>query len=152
VRDSFALASGLVLSNAHLDEGPAAATRLIAALEVFGLWSRYTPDREAPKPTLAGGAFFGRLAFEKRGWRAHLIAWRGDDFVKDEGDSNYMSMRRSGRRYLGVRDYAEAGLTRTFTLAPGALIETSFRYHRIERFYEYSYRVVGVVGVRAKVK
>ena len=61
------------------------------------------------------------LAAERDGWRAHLIAWRGRDFVKDEGDPNYLSMRRDGSRYGGIRDYAEAGLARRFQLAPGAV-------------------------------
>jgi hypothetical protein len=82
----------------------------------------------------------------------HLIAWRGDDFIKDEGDPNYMSMRRDGTRYRGVRDYAEAGVTRTFPLAAATLIETSLRFHRVERHYEYSYRVLAVATVRARVK
>ena len=161
VRDSFVLASGISLSNragfpAELNsDALTRGTRDAAAvvtLDLLGLWSRYTPDREAARPTRDGGAFFGRASVELRGWRAHLIAWRGDDFVKDEGDPNYMSMRRDGTRYRGVRDYAESGLTRTFALAQGALIETSFRFHRIERHYEYSYRVLGVVHARARLK
>jgi hypothetical protein len=160
VRDSFALASGLVISNRRGDvagrprarPAPAARDGVSASVELLGLWSRYTPDREAANPTRAGGAFFGRAAVEARGWRVHLIAWRGDDFVKDEGDPNYMSMRRDGTRYRGVRDYSEAGVTRTFDVAPGAFIETSFRFHRVERHYEYSYRVVAVARVQARLK
>jgi len=125
---------------------------LVLTLELLGLWSRYTPDREARDPTRDGGAFFGRASAEARGWRGHLIVWRGDDFVKDEGDPNYMSLRRNGSFYRGVRDYAEIGATRTFKPAPAALIETSLRVHRVERHYEYSYRVLGVVDVRARVK
>ncbi|MGH8639870.1 MAG: hypothetical protein ACREUZ_22315 [Burkholderiales bacterium] len=149
VRDSLAVASGIALSNRSMSTSE---DSLIATLELLGLWSRYTPDREAANPTRDGGAFFGRAAAERAGWRGHLIMWRGDDFIKDEGDPNYLSLRRDGTRYRGVRDYAEAGLTRTFSLAPGALIEASFRLHRVERHYEYSYRVVAVVDVRARVK
>jgi hypothetical protein len=170
VRDSFALGSGIILSNrgrstpnfqlptpnstplSHLPTARQHVRSLVLTLELLGLWSRYTPDREAPDPTRAGGAFFGRASAEARGWRGHLIAWRGDDFIKDEGDPNYMSLRRDGARYRGVRDYAEIGLTRTFGLAPGALVETSVRFHRVERHYEYSYRVLGVIRVDAKVR
>ena len=146
VRDSIALATGVVLSHRW------PATRSTATIEALGLWSRYTPDREAPNPTRSGAAFFSRAAVDARGWRLHLLAWRGDDFVKDEGDPNYLSIRRDGSRYRGVRDYAETGLTRTFRPAAAALIETSFRLHRIERYYEYSYRVMARVEVRRKVK
>jgi hypothetical protein len=149
VRDSVALASGVVFSNRARTSD---STSLIMRLEALGAWSRYTPDREASNPTIDGGAFFGRAAAELRGWRAHLIMWRGDDFIKDEGDPNYMALRRNGTRYRGVRDYAETGLTRRFRLAPTAWLEASFRLHRVERHYEYSYRILAVADVRARVK
>jgi hypothetical protein len=164
VRDSFALASGIVLSNRRPEDFrlTAEATRtaetgrkaetVILTLELLGLWSRHTPDREAVQPTRAGGAFFGRAAIERHRWRLHLIAWRGDDYIKDEGDPNYLSIRRDGSRYRGIRDYAEAGITRTWPLAPGARVETSFRVHRVERHYEYSYRILALVDVRARTK
>jgi hypothetical protein len=145
VRDSLAMASGIVLANAE-------SSGVKASLELLGLWSRYTPDRAAARPTRNGGAFFGRASADRAGWRAHFIAWRGDDFIKDEGDPNYLSVRRNGARWRGVRDYAEIGLTRTFTPAPGALVEASFRFHRIEDYYEYSYRVLAVVRARAKIR
>lgn len=159
VRDSFVLASGITLSRAPgtaLDpsairqDGP--HDRLDASLELLGLWSHHNPDRQEPSRTRDGAGFFGRAALEGFAWRAHLIMWRGDDYMKDEGDPNYQSLRRDGTRYRGVRDYAELGATRTFILAPGALIEVSFRYHRVERHYEYSYRVLGVARLSARIK
>ena len=154
VRDSFALASGMVLSNGSPSSasGKDGGQATLAGLELYGLWSRYTPNREAPRPTRAGGAFLGRFSVERQGWRAHLIVWRGDDYIKDEGDPNYLSIRGDGTIYRGIRDYAETGLTRTFRLAPAALLETSFRFHRIERDYEYSYRVLGVVRAKARIR
>jgi hypothetical protein len=154
VRDSVALASGIAIS---CRPGPGSCARpilnLTPSLELLGLWSHHVPDRQQPDRTRDGAAFFGRAALAGASWRAHLIMWRGDDFIKDEGDANYLAIRRDGRRWRGVRDYAEAGLTRTFMLAPGALIEASFRYHRIEpSHYEYSYRVLAVVHARATVK
>ncbi|MGH9311225.1 MAG: hypothetical protein ACRD1U_17745 [Vicinamibacterales bacterium] len=149
VRDSIAVASGIALSNKRALPS-ATSPSLVTTLELFGLWSRYTADREAPDPSRDGGAFFGRASASLRGWRAHLIAWRGDDFIKDEGDPNYLSIRRDGSRYRGVRDYAESGLTRTFQLAPGAALQASFRFHRIERHYEYSYRIVAVADIRVR--
>jgi hypothetical protein len=159
VRDSFALASGITLSRRPPSAAGIAAggadhpgRKLNGSLELLGVWSRYTPDRQQPGRTRDGAGFFGRAAVEKVSWRGHLIMWRGDDYIKDEGDPNYQSLRRDGTRYRGVRDYAEAGVTRTFLLAPGALVEVSFRYHRIERHYEYSYRVLGVAQLDARVK
>jgi len=158
VRDSFVLASGITLSPRPEPPSPPGVKReqpivkLDGSLELLGLWSHYVPDRQQPTRTRDGAGFFGRAAVEGFAWRAHLIMWRGDDYMKDEGDPNYQSLRRNGTRYRGVRDYAEAGLTRTFDLVPGALFEVSFRYHRIEDHYEYSYRVLGVAHLRAKVK
>jgi hypothetical protein len=155
VRDSFVLASGITVSRRR---EPAAepvrqsGDRFEGSLELLGLWSHYNPDRQQPARTRDGAGFFGRAAVEGFAWRVHLIMWRGDDYMKDEGDANYQSLRRDGTRYRGVRDYAELGATRTFTLAPGALLEASFRYHRIERHYEYSYRVLGVAHLKARVK
>ncbi len=63
-----------------------------------------------------------------------------------------MSIRRDGTRYRGIRDYAEAGITKSFDVARASRLEASFRVHRVERHYEYSYRVLGVVRVRARVK
>ena len=62
--------------------------------------------------------------------------WRGKRFLKDEGDPNYLSLRRDERVYGGIRDYAEAGLARRFKLAAEAALEVSGRVHRIEGFYE----------------
>jgi hypothetical protein len=123
-----------------------------ASIELFGLASRYVPDRASPSRTREGSAVFVRGAFERGPWRAHVIVWRGRDFVKDEGDSNYSSLRHDGRYYGGTRDYAEAGLARRFTLAPDAVLEISGRVHRTERFYEYSYRVFAIASPRWRIK
>ena len=118
----------------------------LGVLELFGLTSRHVPDRGRPELSTDGSAFFGRLSGERSGWRSHVIFWRGSNFNKDEGDVNYLSMTRTGERYRGTRDYSEAGLTRRFTLAPGAILEVSGRVHRIENHYEYSFRVKSVVS------
>lgn len=152
VRDSIAVATGVAV--ARRPESPTTErSGLTPSIELMGLWSHHVPDRQLPDRTRDGAAFFGRAALEGSSWRAHLIMWRGDDFLKEEGDPNYQSVRRDGRRWRGVRDYAEAGFTRTFTLAPAALLEASFRYHRIEPpHYEYSYRVLAVVNAKARLK
>jgi hypothetical protein len=152
VRDSLGVASGIILAPRPAAPGDRPPRSIETMVELFGLWSRHTPDREATSPSLDGGAFFGRASATLRGWRAHLLAWRGNDFIKDEGDPNYLSIRRDGTGYRGVRDYAEAGLSKTFRLAPGASLQASFRFHRIERHYEYSYRIVAIANVRTRLK
>jgi hypothetical protein len=145
VADSLALGTGLTLTSRI-------GRSTVASFDVLGLASRYVPDRQRRDATRAGAALFTRAALVHGPWRGHLILWRGDDFVKAEGDPNYQSIRRDGSRYRGVRDYAEAGLTRNFRLAPDVRIEASFRAHRTERDYEYSYRVLAVVALRARVR
>ena len=123
----------------------------MTSIELFALASRHVPDRADPSRTRKGEAFFARAALEQGPWRAHVIVWRGRDFVKDEGDPNYLSLRHDGRYYGGIRDYAEAGAARRFTLAPGAVLEISGRVHRTERFYEYSYRVFAIASPRWRI-
>jgi hypothetical protein len=145
VRDSAAAAIGIRVAGAagSLDRG---------GLEIYALASRFVPDRAAPDRTRRGAGFLGRATAEQSGWRAHILFWRGRDFIAEEGDPNYLSIRRDGSYYPGTRDYSEAGLTRGFTPAPGVTIAASARIHRIERQYEYSYRVIGTVNVRLKLR
>ena len=130
VADSVAAAAGVNVRvpMAHVDR---------FSIEVYGLVSRYVPDRSMSSLSRDGTAFFGRAAAERRGWRAHAIFWRGRNFIKDEGDPNYLSIARSGARYRGTRDYAELGLARRMSLARGAALEVSGRVHRVEHFYHY---------------
>ena len=121
-------------------------------VEVIGLLSRYVPDRDRPELSRNGRAFLGRATAARLGWRGHLLFWRGREFVTEEGDANYLSIRRDGTYYRNVRDYAETGVTRLFLPAPGVRLEVSARLHRVEKDYGYSYRVVAVTSMRWIVK
>jgi hypothetical protein len=145
VADSVAMAAGLALRM------PAGRFDTVS-LEVLGVASRHVPDRAVQATSRFGGGFFARGVLERGGWRGHAIVWRGDDFVKSEGDPNYHSVRRDGSRFRNIRDYAEAGLTRVSRPAPGVALECSARLHRIEHYYEYSYRVVATVSLRAPIR
>lgn len=145
VRDSFAGAGGVEIAGAA---GP--IERL--GVEVLGLASRYVPDREQPERSRTGAGFFGRASLQHAGWRGHILFWRGRDFITDEGDPNYLSIRRDGTYYRGTRDYAEAGVTRAFRPAEGVTIAASARLHRTEEHYEYSYRVVGTAALRWRLR
>jgi hypothetical protein len=122
------------------------------SLESYGLASHHVPDRETAQRTRNGAGFLGRVAAIRNRWRGHLLFWRGDDYLKDEGDPNYLSIRRNGMRYRGVRDYAEAGLTRAFVPARGVTFEASARLHRVEDHYEYSYRLLCIARLEWKVR
>jgi hypothetical protein len=139
VRDSSAAALGIALTHGAVETAQ-------TTVELYGVAARSVADRERPADDRNGRAVFARAAVERRGWRAHLIVWRGREFIKDEGDPNYSSLRRDGHRYGGTRDYAETGLAKRFTIAPGAAIEVAGRAHRTERFYEYSYRVMAIAS------
>jgi hypothetical protein len=143
VDDSVAFAAGVLLTTKR--------PRYAATIEMLGVGSHDVPERGRPDLTRDGKAFFGRAALERSGWRGHVIFWRGRDFVKDEGDSNYLAERRNGSRYGGIRDYSEAGLTRRFQLAPSALLDVSGRLHRVEGRYEYSFRFLSAISVAWKI-
>jgi hypothetical protein len=145
VADSSAIATGVILSGN-------VARVYAATVELVALASRYVPDRSLPTLNRAGVAFFGRAAAERAGWRGHVIFWRGRDFIKDEGDPNYLSLARRDEYYHGTRDYAEAGLTRRFTLARTAVLDVSGRLHRVEGRYEYSYRILSVLSALWKIR
>ena len=82
--------------------------------------------------------------------RGETPAFDRDDFIAREGDPHYQSIRRDGTSYRALRDYAEAGLTRLFPLAPQSWIEASARWHRVENDYEYSFRIVAVARLTVK--
>jgi hypothetical protein len=145
VADSYAIAGGAIV-------GGTIRGVYEATIEAFVLGARHVPDRSRPELSADGRAFFGRAAAERAGWRGHVIFWRGRNFIKDEGDPNYLSIARNGDRYRGIRDYSEAGLSRRFTLARAAAIDVSGRVHRVEHRYEYSYRIVSVLSAFWKVR
>lgn len=144
VSDSWVAAPGLVLTSAG-------ATRK-ATVEAYGLLSRHVPNREQMSTATTGVALFTRAAVEDGGWRAHLIVWRGNDYIKEEGDPNYGGLLRNGARFRKVRDYAELGLTRISRPLPPLSLEASARLHRVESHYEYSYRILGRVTLRWPVR
>ena len=149
---------GQLTSNGHVGDsiagalggevgGPAGALDRLS-LEAYLLGSRYDPERHDESGTRAGFATFLRANAEKNGWRAHAIMFRGDDFIAEEGDPNYQSIQLDGAPYRSLRDYAEAGLTKLFPLAKDSWLEASARVHRVERHYEYSYRILAVARLR----
>jgi hypothetical protein len=140
VRDSHAGALGLEWNRAL------GATRI--ALDGHVVGTREVPDREQPQRAENGGGVFARGAIERAGWRGHAIVWRSRHAVKDEGDANYLMLRRDGTKFRKVRDYGEVGLTRHFRPAPSLQFDAAVRLHRVESHYEYSYRLVGRVFLR----
>ena len=118
------------------------------SLEAYLIASRYDPDRLDDSRTRVGLATFLRAAAERRHWRAHVIVFRGDDFITAEGDGNYQSLRIDGTPYRNLRDYGEVGFTRVFPLARHSWLEASIRGHRVEHDYDYSFRIFAVAKLR----
>jgi hypothetical protein len=144
VADSAAVATGALLGGSV---GSYATT-----FELLGVGSSHVPDRSRRDLSRRGVAFFTRVTAEREAWRAHVIFWRGRDFIKDEGDPNYLSVFQGGDRYRGTRDYSEAGITRRFTLARAAVFDVAARLHRVEGRYDYSYRIASVVSAFWKIR
>jgi hypothetical protein len=138
VSDSYSVGPGVIVSGrvGGLDR---------LSIEAYGLVSRHVPDREQRALARNGIAMFMRFTAERAGWRGHVIIWRACDFIKEEGDPNYQALRLDGTRFRAVRDYGEAGLARLWRVAPDVAMEASARAHRTENFYEYSYRILGMV-------
>ncbi len=127
--------------------GPAGSLNRLS-LEAFLMGSRHDPNRTNGALTRAGFATFLRLAAAKDSWRAHAILFRGDDYLADEGDGNYLSVRMDRTYYRNLRDYGEVGFTRVFPLATKSWLEASLRGHRVERHYDYSFRILAVAKLR----
>lgn len=144
VRDSHAAAAGVEWAHG------APARRVV--LDAYFVATHEVLDRERPEATENGGGVFARGALERGAWRAHVIVWRSRDTLKDEGDPNYLMLRRDARLFRKVRDYGEIGLTRHFVPAPGVQFDAAVRVHRVESHYEYSYRVLARVGLRHRLR
>lgn len=140
VSDSWVIAPGISIEARGSD-----AWR--PSVEVYGLVSRDVPDREESNRSTTGAAVFTRAAVERNRWRGHLIVWRSNDYIKEEGDPNYGGLRLDGTRFRRTRDYAEIGITRSADLMPEMQLEGSARLHRIDSHYEFSFRVLAFVGL-----
>ncbi len=139
VRDSWAFGPGIIIEPriSFLDR---------TTIEGYALFSRNVPDRTYLEDSDYGHGIFTRFSGEKNGWRGHLIIWGAYDWIKDEGDQNYGSLRQDGTRFLSTRHYGEIGLAKIFHPAEGVEVESSARVHRIEKDYDYSYRIIARVG------
>ena len=144
VADSAAIATGARVGRSF--------AKYDTALEVLAVGSNHVPDRSQGDLSRRGVGVFTRLTAEREAWRAHVIFWRGRDFIKDEGDPNYLSVFQSGARYRGTRDYSEAGVTRRFTLARAAVFDVAARFHRVEGRYDYSFRLVSALSAFWKLR
>jgi hypothetical protein len=135
VRDSWAIGPGVIVEPRFwfFDR---------TAVEGYALFSRNVPDRADLEISENGHGVFTRFSGEKNGWRGHLIIWGASDWIKDEGDENYGSLRRNGSPFAATRHYGELGLSRTFHPADGVEVEGSGRAHRVDLDYSYSFRIL----------
>ena len=138
VSDSFGYGPGLLIRRRF-------ATDVEATLEGYALGSYDRPDRQLPELTLKGKALFVRAAVEKSDWRGHAIMWRGDTFLHEAGDPNYLPEYPNGTPYLTRRDYSEAGIAGLFKAGPGVDFEVSGRAHLVQGEWGYSYRLTATL-------
>ena len=138
VRDSWAIGPGIVIE-------PWLRFFDRTELEGYALFSRHVPDRSDLREAGHGHGVFTRITAEKSSWRGHLIVWGACDWLKEEGDENYGSLKVDDTRFLSTRHYGEIGLTKIFHPAAGVDVEGSARLHRVEKDYNYSYRILAHV-------
>ncbi|MXZ71568.1 MAG: hypothetical protein F4Z04_08725 [Acidobacteria bacterium] len=136
VRDSLAGGPGVIL------EPPIDGLDSLT-IDTYVLLSKHVADRTVQDdPNEHGHGVFFRAAAVKNGWRGHFIFWSGCLWLKDEGDPNYGSRRQDGTVFRPTRHYGEVGLARTFYEADGVTLDGALRFHRIERDYDYSFRIL----------
>ncbi len=140
VNDSLAGGPGLVVEP-RLDWFDA------MSIETYLMWSKHVADRAAPELTEHGHGLFLRAAAAKGGWRGHAIFWSACLWLKEEGDLNYGSRLQEGTVFRPTRHYGEVGLSKAFYEADGVMLAGSLRLHRIERHYNYSFRILAHVGI-----
>ena len=139
VNDSIAGGPGLVIE-------PRIGFFDATSVEAYGMWSKHVPDRAVPESTDHGHGILLRAAVTKRGWRGHAILWRACLWLKDEGDPNYGSRLQDSTVFRATRRYGEVGLSRAFYEADGVMLAGSLRLHRVERDYNYSFRILAHVN------
>ena len=115
------------------------------SIEAYMMWSKHVGDRSKPESGEVGHGLFVRASAIKNGWRGHLIAWEACDWLKEEGDLNYGSRLQEGTVFGPTRHYGEVGISKAFYEADGVVLEGSLRLHRIEKDYNYSFRVLAHV-------
>ena len=140
VNDSYAGGPGLIIE-------PRLELFDALSIETYVMWSRHVPDRAAAELTSHGHGLFVRAAASKHGWRGHAIAWQACLWLKEEGDPNYGSRLQEGTVFRPTRHYGEVGLSKAFYEADGVMLAGALRLHRIEKAYNYSFRILAHVGV-----
>ena len=139
VNDSIAGGPGLVIE-------PRIGFFDATSVEAYAMWSKHVPDRAVPESTDHGHGIFLRAAAAKRGWRGHAILWRACLWLKEEGDPNYGSRLQDSTVFRATRRYGEVGLSKAFYEADGVMLAGSLRLHRVERDYNYSFRILAHVN------
>lgn len=118
-----------------------------ASIETWVMWSKHVPDRAMAGLTDHGHGVFVRAAARKHGWRGHAIFWTACLWLQAEGDLNYGSRRQDGTVFRPTRHYGEIGLSKALYEADGVMLAGSLRLHRIEKAYNYSFRILAHIGV-----
>ena len=159
VRDSVAVASGCVLTRTRHavgsggapagEHGRASGAQPRAPGALVALQARpaaAAADRD-------GAAFFGRAAVEWPAWRAHLIDVARRRLHQGRRGSELSVAPPQTARAIAASGTTPRSASRARSSpARGTLLEASFRYHRIEDHYEYSYRVLARVRVAGALK
>ena len=139
VSDSFAGGPGFIIE-------PRVGFFDRTTVESYMMWSKQVADRAVEDGTSHGHGLFVRVAAEKDRWRGHFIFWGACIWLKEEGDENYGSRLQDGTVFRPTRHYGELGLTRMLYEDEGVTLEGSMRLHRVERDYNYSFRVLARVN------
>ncbi len=139
VSDSFAAGPGFIIE-------PPIGLFDRTTVESYMMWSKQVADRAVEDGASHGHGLFVRVAAVKERWRGHAVFWGACAWLKVEGDENYGSRLQDGTVFRPTRHYGELGLTRMLYEDEGVTLEGSMRLHRVERDYNYSFRVLARVN------
>jgi len=114
-------------------------------LEVYALGSKDTNRPLYPGPTLGSG-LYTKLSFSPdNAWEFFGLSWFGQDYMSEEGDSNYNSLGADGVYYKSSRTYEELGIRRFVQIESGVTFDFELRSHWIEDAWANSFRIVAQV-------
>ncbi len=120
------------------------ATGGTVRVDALRLLSKHDPDRSAPAKRLDGSGTLAKVAYDYGHWHGLFMAYSGHDFVKWEGDPNYLSMTKLGAP-VADRTYKEMSLSRLVPLGSSANLVTNLRFYKVDGDWDYAYRIAATI-------
>ncbi len=145
IRNNIAGGVGLVLESRFPLLGS-------SSLEAYGMGSSDSNRPGYPGPGAGQGIYFKETFSPIKDWKIFGIAWRGWDFMSEEGDPNYNSIGYDGVYYKSDRNYEEIGIGYSASVDPGVVFDFELRSHWVEDAWAHSLRITATVPFDIEIK